>query len=403
MKKYIYIFITLVGLLYTGSFIFWSYYKDPFYWFDMADHYDSVMTCFYLWIGNLWKYSLGTSVLRYRSLGWLLSIVSFTLPYFLLLSKTDLKKYYWSFVISMFFFGHGTQGMFNPDSLTLLFFVIITIVLLKDRIYSFSDFLILGLLTGMSIASRFPNIVSVVIISGFMIVTSIVKKGDFVKTSAGVLLYITISLFIAIFISCILCGDCNYVSLVREALIMASSSDSQHVGMIQFLGYYISTFTQSMKVGLPIVGICSILVIVGSAIRHWLFYVISFILIFSVTIKGDVIFDEILGWKVVYSLFISFLLIFGLKDNRERLIKVLLILSMGLACTAGSDTGLMKMHPFISAFAPFAFIVWQPNVWKYPLSKVSMFSILLFSIVFFLGHFFFEPIISTPFKNERIY
>lgn len=403
LRKNINIFILFIALLYSSSFIFWSYYKDPFYWFDIADHYDSFMTCFYLWIGNLWKSTIGSTLLSYRLLGWLISILSYSLPYVILLSKSERTRYFWWYIAGLLFLGHGTQGMFNPDSMTLLFHVVITLLLLRKRYTNFADIVLLALLSGLSISSRFPNIVILPIVSFFVIIDTVFQKTESIWNAfLHVILYLGMSSTITIVVTCIFCNDYNYLRLLLEAFSQEQISNSQHSGLVQFLGYYVSTFTQSMKVGLPIVGIVAILFIIGNKAKNVFFYLISFLSIFCIALKGDVVFNEILGWKVVYSIFVISLLIYWCKNDKVKMTRVLLIVMIGLANTAGSDTGLMKMHPYISAFAPFAFIFIQPKTWNYPLARVTMCSLLLFSFVFFNVHYFFEPIVATPFNNARV-
>ena len=186
--------LILTGLVYTLSFFLWTNLDDCYYWYNSVQIPEGdPMESLSLWIGRVWRIVTGDDVFTFRLLGWVMGLTSISIPYFTLLSRQQAKDNLWALGLGLIFMSSMTQGMYTPDSPTILLLVSIATFVLKKGYEGYRNIVILAGLSALCTVCRFPNILCILFFALYMLVDGYIKKQMLknVKLSA---VYVVISM-----------------------------------------------------------------------------------------------------------------------------------------------------------------------------------------------------------------
>lgn len=366
--KMIRVLSIFVAIVYSMSHFFWTNLDDPYFWFNKVEFFtQDFFNFFSLFIGKIWKVVTFNNILLFKLLGWLCGIISILSVYFILITREARNKYFYLLVISIFCL-KGTQGMFAPDSMTILSIVFFMIYLIKNKSnYGTRDIVICSLFTAIIIGMRFPNIVIIHLLAVYIFVKYYLWQKKIKEPLINSIIYVLISLMLYYISVVLICREFDIIGFAEQAF---SSNTEAHS-----LGYLILCYIWASKEI-----IYSILSTIG-VLAIWLFFYnekykviinlfFSLILLIVLEYYGDI--------YGIYSFLLIFLCIYIIKKadvsiNDKTL--YLLIICMGFINAAGSNTGFLKINPFFAAFAPYILIKYLQY------SNLKYKSILFYSLI----------------------
>ena len=154
--------LLLCALLFSLRYVFEGLgnVMDPLYWMHKYAHAEGGwMASGTIVIGHMLVSIFGEQLMPLRLVGWLCVVVAIILPYCMLLDSQQRKTNILWLVIALMLMNYGAFQEFSPGTLTVLclsalWCVFIRFQRTKKRVW----LIISGLLTGVSIVIRFPNI-----------------------------------------------------------------------------------------------------------------------------------------------------------------------------------------------------------------------------------------------------
>ena len=154
--------LLLCALLFSLRYVFEGLgnVMDPLYWMHKYAHAEGGwMASGTIVIGHMLVSIFGEQLMPLRLVGWLCVVVAIVLPYCMLLDSKQRKTNILWLVIALMLMNYGAFQEFSPGTLTVLclsslWCVFIRFQRTKKRVW----LIILGLLTGVSVVIRFPNI-----------------------------------------------------------------------------------------------------------------------------------------------------------------------------------------------------------------------------------------------------
>lgn len=372
-------FVVLASsIFYSLSFLLWNEYPDDaYYWFNYSDNYsDSFMQCFTLWIGYLWKNSIGFSLFSFKFLGWLMSIAGLLIPFYTMLDKKEREKGVFCLSAAIMIMGNWNHQMYNNDSLTCLFLICIGCLLYGWNNITLKRTIVLTIITAILVASRFPNVVIVPAMFLYILVENKTIRQRFINA----LFFLLISFLAHLVIICLLCKRFDYFDFLMQSWNNANTSTHN---LNALLVQYTEPLKHAVDLLLVIFGLISILYLFELRLNN---KIVHFILVigFIVLLKAQ---DEfymfaVHSWHSACSFLFAFFGIFVLRQCKIKWIYILMFCFLGCVCIAGSDTAFLKLYPFFVSFLPvFLAKVRTPNN---RIKTVVTLSLCIFSIWFFL-------------------
>ena len=368
--------LLVIALFYSISFNLWTNLDDPYYWYNGALHYaDDYMSILSLWLGNVWRTITGDNVFTYRLLGWLMGMASILIPYCQLQDREGrLRNLFW-LALGVVFMGPYTQGMYTPDSSTVLCLVILAVWILKGRTETWRNLSFLALVTAISIAVRFPNLLILPALVLFILLQGW-KKGQVLQTIRKSAVYTLISILLYYIIVVLISSRLDILAFAKESIEHVTTTGGGSHGIVALLMMYWWSFLDTFWITSSVLG--------GYLLtRHFIkqsgftiLWVIGGILTLYLSIHH---FKNSVG---LFS-FISILLILNLifqKGNERKQLSFLFVALLGFIACAGSNTGLMKIYPYYAALSPFVFICYKSHITKDLFNKAVITLALFFSV-----------------------
>ena len=162
MWKYLFL---LLATLYSLSFNLWVSCADSFYWYSRCELYDGdFVYVLFLWLGNMWRRLTNDNIQLFWLGGWLLSMLSILIPYFFCLGRKEWVKNLPFLALGIALYGRYHYQLFSPDRLTLFFTICVFVTFWKTRLESKQSAFYIGVLSSLLTASRFPNILILVVV-----------------------------------------------------------------------------------------------------------------------------------------------------------------------------------------------------------------------------------------------
>lgn len=359
MKKALsYLFLS-ISIVYTLSYFLRTNLVDPFYWYNSClSPEGDVMECLALLLGKMWRVITGDNVFSFRLLGWIMGMCSICLPYFVLQSKVQVKNNIFYLAVGLLFMAGMTQGMYCPDSPTILLFVCIATFMLK-RGYKGNNILILAVLSALCTACRFPNILCIPFFVVYLLIDGYFKKTllQNIKISS---VYLLLSLIGYYIIVAFIISDINVISSLKTSMTVASQSNGASHGLkglimmywwsflevfwvlSSFLGAYLTgryfLANKKSSLSLALVGFVPVFL----SIHHFRFSSVS-----------------------LAFLIVIIMLICVQRENIVSLkLQMLFVALLGFIACAGSNTGFLKIVPYYMAFSPMIFIAFKDECKK---------------------------------------
>lgn len=139
---------------------------DPLYWMHKYAHAEGGwMASGTIVIGHLLVSVFGAQLMPLRFVAWLCVVVAILLPYGMLLNSEQRKANIPWLAISLMLMNYGAFQEFSPGTLTVLCLSAIWCILIRfQRTKKVVWLVCVGLLTGMAIAIRFPNILVLLVV-----------------------------------------------------------------------------------------------------------------------------------------------------------------------------------------------------------------------------------------------
>lgn len=357
--KYFFLFLSII---YSLSFSFWSIWGDTYYWINHFDLYkQEFMTILSMWLGQQWCILFGKTVISTRILSWLLCSLAMFIPYFFLQNKIERKNNVHLLALGYVFMGYGNYNFYNPDATTVFTLsALSTSILCYLRKPSIYLVLLIAMISSISFAFRFPNIVILPWISIILFLLNYkIHELKFKNNITTIGIYIIVSLFFYYFIVRILSSESNVVPYAINAVI------NQKVGPTHSMTYLLWAYSWdfirvSAKLGL----IISVLYLMNKYIYYKGFRKYKLLISCTVYIILMILFVNKWGsidWIRLYSFSMIIMIILITrkiyKDNNsiKYIIMAGSLISFGLIAAAGSDTGWLKMFPYFIAFTPIIF------------------------------------------------
>ena len=395
------ILLMIIVLLFSLNSVFFINLLDPIYFYVLTDFYkESVMGCFSLFIGHIWRLATLDNLLVFRFGSWLLSLAAFFLPYFVLIHSKERKDNLGYLIIGLVFFLINLKfyTFFSFDIMTLICLVAIGCFILKRRCVTIEDAMYLGSLSAVATASRFPNILIIPLLCVYLLLYNYVKKRGWRNALLLSSLYLCVSLILYYCIVVVLTGNFDVFSMIKDSM-SNTSSDSRH-NISSLVSNYIDV---AIKHGLLLL----LLIIVGYGLTrtklnfnniHWslrLFVVCSLFVVMLLFGK-----DQMPAFLIIV-LFLIIIYRECFVRNRikkwSELIKYVVLLLMGLIGAAGSDTGFLKAAPYYICFSPIVLIYFDHEIRTKRFCKELLSVFVIFSIYnSFFRVVYFEEGSHTP-------
>ena len=154
------------ALIWTLWFVFAGFgnHMDPPYWLYKYRHLDGGwMSAGTLLFGHLCVSLFGANLLALRLVGWGMTVLAIALPYGLLLSPIQRRQHIHWLALAYAMMGYGAFQELSPGTLTVfLLSVLSTLCLLYLRRPSVWQAAVIGLIVGLAIAARFPNVLVII-------------------------------------------------------------------------------------------------------------------------------------------------------------------------------------------------------------------------------------------------
>lgn len=380
MRTLIKFFAVIFSIIFSFSLIFYGVTGDTFYWLNRPDFFkEEPFTVLTIWLTKIWINNTEKSVLSFRVLGWITCLISIFIPYFSLLKRNEYIKYLHYLAFGIILFATGTFKLFNPDTTTVLCLSIIFTLLIKYYIRpNFLFIIIIGIVIGLSIAFRFPNIVLLPILCLLIFTYNYyILKERYLKISALLVVTIIISISIYLLIIKYLCDSNDVISLITYKLQNPTEGVKSH-NISSIINNYKLSFVYQM-------GFISTVFIGIYIIRHiynimkktniaLLFLCIIFLygLWNIVNINTDIFALS----AILFACYITL----NKKDNLNLIIFSCTLTSLSLVGIAGSDTGLSKIYPFISITMPILLVYYSKNNNITLLNKGLFITFIIFTI-----------------------
>ncbi|MEE1253598.1 MAG: glycosyltransferase family 39 protein [Paludibacteraceae bacterium] len=168
--------LLLIVLLWSLRYVFEGLgnVMDPLYWMHKYAHAEGGwMASGTIVIGHVLVELLGEHLMPLRLVAWLCVVAAIVLPYCMLLSSEQRKANVSWLVVAMMLVNYGTFQEFSPATLTVLCLSALWCILIRFQRTKKRVWLIaLGVVTGMAIVVRFPNILVLPILLGALCVAN---------------------------------------------------------------------------------------------------------------------------------------------------------------------------------------------------------------------------------------
>lgn len=387
MKKYLFL---LIALLYTFSYTLWFRWADGFFFLNRSQIYDKdIMELGSMWLLNLWTSIVGFDILSANILAWLLCVGALVVPYIALQTIEERRNNIYYLAIGILLMGCFTFNLYNPDAPSLFFLSCLSTLLLKyGCIGKYKIVLLGGILTGILMSVRFPNVVALPMVLVYILFK---EKGVLNRTKYS-LAYSIISLTAYVSIICMLSRRIDFVNYftasMKEALYL---SDEEH-GLYTLFHSYVFSLIPIAKKTIILVG-ATLLALKVKVFAKWYFGLLFSMFIFGFLYFIDGI-NTVNGFRETFGgCTLALLLAISIFNKKDKnLVADYALLSCFIFVgAAGSDTGLMKIY-FFAVVACMIVLLNKDIVNKhkaaciFTICPLVLFSIYSFSAVFFIDH-----------------
>lgn len=373
--------ILIFSIIYSFTLLFWGSSGDIFYWLNRGIFYkEEPLTALSIWIIKIWTQYTEKSVISLRILGWLTCTISICIPYFTLQKKNFQIKNLHLLAFGIILFANGTFKLFNPDTTTVFCLsCIVTLLLLYYRKGHIGFLYLIAIFEGISIACRFPNIIIILIVPTLLIYQSYRTK------KYTPLMHIFLSAIIAIvtylLLMNFLCESDNIINLILQKVQNPTEGVKSHN-----LKYIITNYKDSFVAQMGYISTIAIIIYIFNIIYKKLKNkYIAFVLciIFFLMLRSIITYNASYLFASTVILFLTHILFqtFYSKNIYSPIIQyILTFIGLALVAIAGSDTGIIKIYPFVSIITPLLFFNFY---YKYKPSffhKILFITFLIFTI-----------------------
>lgn len=368
----------VLALLYSFSFTTWTMWCDPYYWLCMFDFYDnakmSFLSCL---IGKLFVSVIGRSVFYTNILGWLFSLGSVLTLYFGLLKQEEWGRYLNFLSLGLILLAGWTQNMYNPDTPTLLIFSILTVIIYKCKAFSLSSVMAVGLLLGLNVLVRFPNLLAIPVVA---LSVFVLNKINNIQVGQNLYRVILMAL-IATVIPLAVWIDLNLNSTELNSFSAGQTHAISNLLNSYCLGAEVAIFKTSIIIGVVILP----QFLHKNRVLKWVLPIALLGTLFLLNYWHS----ECLGWRPSYAYVVMAGMVYLAykTDSTDECVRTLCFISFSLVSAAGSDTAMLKTFPYMAAFAPLVLIRYDK---KYGISSYLtsvLLVITIYSVIYNWGYY----------------
>lgn len=378
MKLWIKFVFLAIAFVYSLHFFLYTNLDDPFYYYNSVMFYnEDLMQSFALWIGYLWRLLTGDNVFSFRLLGWLMGLLSIVIPYFSLLDRKGWKEHIHWFALGVIFMGPMTQGMYVPDAPSVLFLVILSTLVLKYGVSSNKQMCVLALNSAVCTASRFPNILIVILLLILIICENVRKKKTWLHTSRLFATYILLFFASYYFLVAALDGA-PHISINHNPSVngAAGGAESSH-SIMALLHMYWWSGLQLFWISTSSIGIYALVRYFTPEGRAW-----NWISAVAGSIAMYLSWHHFKDEKMLFFVVMIILIFLIWKRNPSRYSVFVLgyVAFAGIIACAGSNTGFMKVYPYYACFSPLILLAVKKDLQENHFNKAVLCMYLYFSV-----------------------
>lgn len=352
--------LSVTLLLFTLGWSLWYVFAgfgnpmDPLYWLYKYQSLESGwLSVGSIMAGGACVRLFGAELLPLRLVGWVCVTVAIALPYCCLLTKEQRRNNLHWLAIAYGLMGYGAFQELSPGTFTvLLLSAIATLTVLYHRQPAKEYLIGLGILTGLAITMRFPNVLVIPIV----LVLLCMKHGFKRTVVRPEAMYLSLTILVAALIY----GLSSYI--VAPAYV-DSAAGSHHFSAL---------FTELQKKGAMLVGFVLMWLGIGLLPRldrpAWKQHKARFVWA-GLTIGGILIYivtDAIVVWTwynipLTYMLSAGCIVLALLSERKEHYWMVAIL----VVATLGTDVGWLKLFPAVLCLIPVVGAQYQPEMRQY--------------------------------------
>ena len=344
--------LLVLAVLYSLSFLFWGGGVDKYYWIIHTDYYQyDVMNILSFYIGSIWKSIVGGNDILFRLLGWLLSMAAIAVPYLLLQPKEERINNLNYLTVGIILFGFWSYQMYSYDAMTVFSLSLLTSCTIRFNKYSLKSIFWLALITSLSVASRLPNFLSIIVVASYLLFHA--KQSQVRNRYMYPLAYVVMSIAMYVIIICAFKQNIDIIGILQSAFNNVQNQLGESHSSLNLIKSYYHSFVYCIQ------------------------HIPTFICFFGLTyFFAEKIFNNIFLRYSIYALFYILLFWFGGTDRYfyELFFSFCIVLLLAISsykkhpnidfvtplfmafmiplCAAGSDTGFMKFFLLSACFSP---------------------------------------------------
>lgn len=337
----------------------WNLCEDNYYYYNLYPYFsDNLFQSLYLFIGYLWTSFVSDNMLFVNLLGGLLSWASIFLVYFSFVRKEDRIKNLHFLSIGILLLGE-VSCIYNSCPLTVLWFVLIFIILSKRTLFNYGNTAVIGVVTALSLLSRFPNLCLIPFVILYYIARGMMCKrlNLSLKCSAC---YLATTIIVYYLLACILCWNYDIFSLITEEFTNSNVSSYTTHSMHTLLSNYWKSFSSGLFNSAWFIGALMIAYICGLVkSKSKLLNIIGLLPLIYLLYKNQyMLLAPWYGWRNIFGFLLLYLILYNaIKENtREYILNSFLLISIALALVAGADSGLKNVVIIFETFSPMLLI-----------------------------------------------
>lgn len=168
---------------------------DCFYYYNLVPFLaDNIMVCLTMSFCSLFVTFVSDNITALRYLAWSFCVASLLLPYFIFCPRERRWQWLPYLGVGLVLLGNWTIGLFSPYAPSLLVLTAMLCVTFKMRKTSALTTIVLAMLTAISVACRFPNIVVLPLIVAYIFALSLICRQTCLCATANSLLYVAVTL-----------------------------------------------------------------------------------------------------------------------------------------------------------------------------------------------------------------
>lgn len=390
-KLIIAVFGVLAIFISLSNYLWGIWMPDNFYWIELSSRWqDSGMCLLSLWSMHEWHLLFGQTLFANRILAWVLNILVVFVLYFGILNKEKRKKGAYYLCGALVIMGPGISKCCTPDCFTSVLAAILLLLSLRLNAakQQWNYIILLGILTGLCITARFPNILFIPVIMLYLLLSYDFHNLKWAKAISYTLLSL-VSYWIFLYL---FTNDVHCLNTIFNSVSESSSESNGRHSLIGLLLRYGKSVLLSLVAIIVMAGAWQLTVKLKLKNNIVKFLLSTAIISCVLSEIMDHIGMGYHSWSVcLVSLDAVLLSYYGYREwqkkNYRRLFFFAFLVMMAFVPSAGSDTGFQKSMMIACGLAPVVMVYSKEYIKKRICLKVFFVSSIIVSVFVFSEEF----------------